>query len=58
MILDTSAAIELLLRTEKGDQVLELVSAEDAEIHAPHLLVSAVVQVKLRQVRFRVVDLS
>ena len=43
MILDTSAAIELLLRTEKGDQVLELVSVEDAEIHAPHLLVTEVV---------------
>ncbi|MBA1835322.1 type II toxin-antitoxin system VapC family toxin [Corynebacterium wankanglinii] len=58
MILDTSAAIELLLRTDKGDQVLELVSAEDAEIHAPHLLVTEVVQVMRRQVRSNVLDVS
>lgn len=58
MILDTSAAIELLLRTDKGDQVLELVSAEDAEIHAPHLLVTEVVQVMRRQVRSNVLDVG
>lgn len=58
MILDPSAAIELLLRTDKGDQVLELVSAEDAEIHAPHLLVTEVVQVMRRQVRSNVLDVS
>lgn len=58
MIMDTSAAIELLLRTEKGDRVFELISSEDAELHAPHLLVTEVVQVLRRQVRSGLLDVS
>lgn len=58
MILDTSAAIELLLRTEKGDHVFQLISSEDTELHAPHLLVTEVVQVLRRQVRGGLLDVS
>lgn len=38
IVIDASAALELLLRTEKGKKVEARVFATDERLHAPHLM--------------------
>ena len=47
IVLDASAAVELLVRTPVGAQVIDRIAGE--QLHAPHLLVLEVVQVLRRQ---------
>ena len=51
MVLDTSAMLELLLRTEKGEKVAELLAFSRGDIDAPHLLWTESLQVLRRRVR-------
>ncbi len=44
IVLDTSAAVELLLNTERGALVAERVRPSEVTLHAPHLLSVEVVQ--------------
>ena len=48
IVLDASAAAELLLGTEPGHQVAELIRNPDETIHAPHLLTVEVASVVRR----------
>jgi predicted nucleic acid-binding protein len=48
IVLDASAAIELLLRTERGEQVEQLIEDPDVTLHAPYLLDVEVAQVLRR----------
>ena len=48
IVLDTSAAVELLLNTDRGELVAERVRPSDVTLHAPHLLSLEVVQVLRR----------
>lgn len=48
IVLDTSAAVELLLNTERGALVAERVRPGEVTLHAPHLLSVEVVQVLRR----------
>jgi len=38
IVLDASAALELLLATERGDHVAERLQVDAGSLHAPHLL--------------------
>jgi predicted nucleic acid-binding protein len=51
IVLDASAAIELLLRTARGEQVEGLIEDPDVTLHAPHLLDVEVAQVLRRLAR-------
>lgn len=51
MVLDTSAMLELLLRTEKGEKVAELLAFSRGDLDAPHLLWTETLQVLRRRVR-------
>jgi predicted nucleic acid-binding protein len=48
IVLDASAALELLLRTGGGDAVSRRISLADETLHAPHLLDLEVAQVLRR----------
>jgi predicted nucleic acid-binding protein len=48
IVLDASAALELLLRTESGDRVARTIAAVGQSLHAPHLLDLEVAQVLRR----------
>ena len=50
IVLDASAAIELLLRTPAGERVEARVLEPGASLHAPHLIDLEVAQVLRRQV--------
>lgn len=56
IVLDASAALEWLLRTEKGSVVEEQMFAEGQSLNAPHLLDIEVVQVLRRYVRERALN--
>lgn len=51
IVLDASAAIEILLQTEAGSPVSERILTPDSSLHAPHLLDVEVAQVLRRLVR-------
>jgi len=48
IVLDASAAIELLLSTDAGEAVARRISDPDEILHAPHLLAAEVAQVLRR----------
>lgn len=48
IVLDASAAIELLLRTARGERVEALIQDSDVTLHAPYLLDVEVTQVLRR----------
>lgn len=50
IVLDASAAVELLLATANGDRVAERIADPAASIHVPHLLSVEVAQVLRRLV--------
>ena len=50
IVLDASAAVELLLATANGDRVVERIADPAASIHVPHLLSVEVAQVLRRLV--------
>jgi len=56
IVLDASAAVELLLQTAKGAPLAERLLAPDASVHAPHLLDVEVAQVLRRFVAHGEVD--
>jgi predicted nucleic acid-binding protein len=51
IVLDASAAIEVLLQTEAGAPISERLLSPDSSLHAPHLLDVEVAQVLRRLVR-------
>lgn len=51
IVLDASAVLELVLRTEAGGQVMDRIEDPAETLHAPHLLGVEVVQVLRRYVR-------
>ncbi len=50
IVLDASALLELLLVTDKGDEVAERIAAPEETLHAPHLIDLEVAQVLRRYV--------
>jgi len=50
IVLDASAALELLLVTDKGGRVAQRISAPEETLHAPHLIDLEVAQVLRRYV--------
>ena len=50
MVIDSSAALELLLDTARGRLLNERIRAESVEIHAPHLVDLEIAQVLRRYV--------
>lgn len=56
LVLDASAALELLLVTERGREVVERISAPAETLHAPYLIDLEVVQVLRRYVLRRQLD--
>jgi predicted nucleic acid-binding protein len=50
IVLDASAALELLLVTDKGRRVAERIAPPDETLHAPHLIDLEVAQVLRRYV--------
>ena len=58
IVLDASAALELLLQTAKGGQIAEVALASDERLHAPHLIDVEVTQTlrRLTQGRSLAVD--
>ncbi len=50
MVIDSSAALELLLDTARGRRLNERIRAESVEIHAPHLVDLEIAQVLRRYV--------
>jgi len=56
IVLDASAAIELLLHTRAGDDVRKRVSHPAESLHAPHLLAVEVAQVLRRFASTEVID--
>lgn len=55
-MLDASAALELLLQTDKGRSVAERIAPRDESLHAPHLIDLEVAQVLRRYVARRQLD--
>jgi len=53
IVLDASAALELLLVTDKGSHVVERIAAPEETLHAPHLIDVEVAQVLRRYVARR-----
>lgn len=51
IVIDASAAVELLLATTTGEKVLRIVSRKDETLHAPHLIDLEVLHVLRRLVR-------
>jgi predicted nucleic acid-binding protein len=58
IVLDASAAIELLLRTPTGTEVATRIAPEDETLHAPHLLDVEIAQVLRRYVSSKEVTSS
>ncbi|MHC4960121.1 MAG: type II toxin-antitoxin system VapC family toxin [Planctomycetota bacterium] len=56
IVLDASAAVELILGTPNGRRVAERIADPRRSLHAPHLLDVEVAQVLRRYERSRVVD--
>ncbi len=56
IVLDASAALELLLVTDRGARVAERIAAPDETLHAPHLIDLEVAQVLRRYVARRQLD--
>ena len=56
IVLDASAALELLLNTPLAEQVATHAFAEGASLHAPHLIDVEIAQVLRRLVRKRQID--
>ena len=50
IVLDASAALELLLVTDKGRSIAERIAPRDESLHAPHLIDLEVAQVLRRYV--------
>lgn len=50
-MLDASAALEVLLRTKKGDAAVAMLFARGETLHAPHLIDVEIAQVLRRYVR-------
>jgi predicted nucleic acid-binding protein len=53
IVLDASAALELLLVTDKGRSIAERIAPRDESLHAPHLIDLEVAQVLRRYVARR-----
>ena len=53
IVLDASAAVELLKKTDRGEQVAQRIFAPGETLHAPHLLDLEVAQVLRRHVAQR-----
>lgn len=53
IVVDASAVIELLLRTDRGEKVATYALAPDERMHAPHLLDLEIGQVLRRLVQMR-----
>ncbi len=51
MVIDASAAVELLLDTARGRRLNSMLSAESVEIHVPHLVDLEIAQAIRRYVR-------
>lgn len=58
IVLDASAALELLLNTEGGTVVAQRIRDPDESLHAPHLLAVEVAEALRRYVAGRVVESS
>lgn len=56
IVLDASAALELLLVTDKGSRVAERIAPPEETLHAPHLIDLEVTQVLRRWVTRRQLD--
>jgi predicted nucleic acid-binding protein len=56
IVLDASALLELLLRTEPGDRIAARIADPALALHAPHLADVEVAQALRRYVRERVID--
>lgn len=50
IVIDASAVLELVLRTERGEQVADRALDPDEQLHAPHLLDVEVTQTRRRLV--------
>jgi predicted nucleic acid-binding protein len=53
IVLDASAAVELVLRTQRADRIAARVLDPAQRLHAPHLIDIEVMQVLRRLVQFR-----
>ena len=53
IVLDASAVLDLLLRTERAESIAALVFSPDQRLHAPHLLDIEVTQVLRRLVQHK-----
>ncbi|MGB6452072.1 MAG: type II toxin-antitoxin system VapC family toxin [Steroidobacteraceae bacterium] len=58
IVIDASAVIELILRTELGEKVEEWALAPDERLHAPHLLDLETAQVLRRLVQLKEIPLA
>jgi predicted nucleic acid-binding protein len=58
IVIDASALVELLLRTEKADAVADLAFSTDEPLHAPELLDIEVAQALRRLVRLKQITAS
>lgn len=56
IVLDASALVELLLTTERGSRVAELIGDPEVSVHAPELADIEVCQVLRRMVSTRLID--
>ena len=58
IVLDASAAVELLLATVRGDAVRRRISDSDETVHAPHLIDIEVAQVLRRLLRVGIIGVE
>lgn len=58
IVIDASAVLELLLRTDRAENVARRALAADERLHAPHLLDVEVVQALRRMVRLKGIDVE
>jgi predicted nucleic acid-binding protein len=56
IVVDASAVLELLLRTERGERVADCVFAPEQRLHAPHLIDIEVTQALRRLVQLKELD--
>jgi predicted nucleic acid-binding protein len=56
IVVDASAVLELLLRTERGERVADRVFAPEQRLHAPHLIDVEVTQALRRLVQLKEID--
>jgi predicted nucleic acid-binding protein len=58
IVLDASAALELLLNTDGGEQVRDRIADPSESLHSPHLLAVEVTQVLRRYVATRSINVD